>query len=121
MSITFNADTDQGECHADWIEGVNLANGNAFMVLRAMGIEPDYMGVHEASDFYNRALLLTARDMTPADEAQRTDPFTDRLVKGLAGGGAEIVTTDLPPDYLVRVGERFMEVAERAEAEVVWA
>lgn len=125
MSITFYAVGQDGVCRG---EGVNMANGNAFMVLREMGIEPDYHGQHDAQDFYERALTLTAVEaITPEHEMNRHDPFTSEIVLALAGplgeGGPKIIQGQLSDDYFEQRGAQLMAIAQQAlEAgtQVVW-
>ena len=38
-------------------EGVNFANSNAFMILNRLGIDAEYGGKHDATDFLGRVLV----------------------------------------------------------------
>ena len=87
-------------CDACSLE-VNVSNANAALLLERLGVEFDYCGTVDASDFLARAMLANVG---------RDDSGT-ATVTDSGGGGATMVDCGLRPGYY---GDRFDSLAALA-------
>jgi hypothetical protein len=106
--------TPEQELAAGWSNGPNLANHNARMVLRSLGLadtDADDGSVSlDSADLHGRLLTALTVGGTIAD-----DGMSD--ISNRSAGGALMVSCGVRPGYFADVYERMLPVAEQA---LVW-
>lgn len=114
MSVTFSA--QRGSDFVEMIEGVNLSNANAGLILDHLGLRDELSelaGECDAADLRGR--ILVAQGLVPADEGvPATTHATD----------TRWVDAGRRPGYTEATLQRLEALAEQAQvvgAKVVWA
>lgn len=94
---------------------INLANGNAFDLMRWLGVEADDCGTVDA-----RELAAKCRRRL-WDESRNYDPGVDSFVEKTEGH-ATLISCGRRPDYLREKTERMLSLAEKAgENSISWS